>query len=234
MTKLSKAFFWSGVLLYTACASSGGGSGTGGAGGAGTGGTGGQYLEGALEIRGVALPDSDCTYSTNLDPAPIEGSWDLSSPDRYLAALVVENTLDSRIEDELQGELNTISLDSIEVTLLRSDGTPLKIEQYVNPYRASANGAIPVTDGVQPSLELVGITAVPASLADFLSNSQFEEVTARFQAIGSLADGTRARSSPFLWPIRLCDECLAEDCAAPGPPEGSCTPGQDGDRWCRL
>jgi hypothetical protein len=235
MRRFSKALFSSAIALCTACAGSGGGSGAGGAGDAGAGGiggAGGEYLEGALEIRGVALPDSECAYSTTLDPAPIEGSWDLSSRERYFAVLVVENTLESRIEDERQGELNGLSLDSIEVTLLGSDGTPLEIEGYVNPYRATASGAIPVTDGVQPSLELVGITAIPASLADSLSSSP-PDATAQFRAFGRRADGTPARSSPFLWPIRFCDECLAEECAAPGPPAGSCTPGQDGDPWCR-
>jgi hypothetical protein len=224
----------SALLLSTGCADSSVNDGAGGSGGEGGGGAGGsEYLEGALEIRGAVQPDSECTYTTELDPAHTEGSWDLAASSDYFLGLVVENTLGSRIIEELQGELNGIQVSSVQITLLRPDGTPREYEQRLpNPYSVPASALVPVADGEQPSLELALVTAMPMAFAEPLADASTDELTAELQAVGSLADGTRVRSQPFLWPLRLCDGCLAQQCANSGPPEGSCTPGQDGDPWC--
>lgn len=225
MAKVSTIFCLSGLLLSTACGDSSGG---------GTGGVGGGTVDKALEIRGVVRPDSDCTYSTNLDLALSEASWDLSSASDYVVALVVENTLESRVDPQGEFDVNDIELRLVEVTLLRSDGTQLDLEPLPNPYRVSAPGVVRTAHGQQPSLHLLGVKAVPVGFADSLRASGSGELTAQLQIIGSFPDGTRVRSPALLWPIRLCDDCLAEACTRPGTPDGSCTPGQDGDPWCRL
>ena len=181
-------------------------------------------------VRGVVRPDSDCVYAANLDRAITEGSWDLASPDVYLMFVVVENTLESATRGEV--ELNQINVDAVHITLLHPDGTELEFPQaYPNPFVVGSLAVVPPTEGAIPSRSLL-MAIVPNGFAGVVGDLDLAELTVRLQPTGTLPDGTLIRSEAIEFPVRLCQRCLSTQCVEPDPPEGSCTPGQDGDLWC--
>ena len=215
------------ACLCFGCQDSGGSEAAGGEGGAG------GAAAPSLEILGVVTPDAECRYSIDLSRSLEEGSWDLASPDDYLVGLLVENLLESEIVDELQGELNTVQVGQIHVTLLRPDGTPLELDGPPNPYVTVTSGVVPPMGTEQPARSTVVAIGVPSTFASALADAGLEDLTLKLEAHGTTTGGNDARSRSVLLTVRLCEECLLEACSGSEPPGGACTPGQDGEPWCR-
>ena len=212
------------ACLCFGCQGAGSAGGEGGAGGAGA---------PSLEILGVVAPDAKCTYSTEDGQALEMGSWDLASPDDYSIVLVIENLLESEVANPLQGELNRIQVTSIHITLLEPNGTPLELGDLPNPFSAAASGVVPPMGSEQAPRAAVGAVGVPSSFASALAALDLEELVVALEARGSTTRGDDARSLPLPFTVRLCGECLLEVCAGSKPPGAACTPGRNGDPWCR-
>lgn len=75
----------------------------------------------------------------------------------------LENLLESEIANELQGELNTVLVSQIHVTLLRLDGTPLELDGLPNPYATVTSGIVPPMGAEQPARGAVAAIGVPST-----------------------------------------------------------------------
>lgn len=224
------------VLAFTSlllgCSSSsqhgsGGGEG-GGAGGAG--GAGGLGYTVGLEILGVGSLDSECSFS--VDPARFlsEGSWDLDAPGDYIVGLIVRSLLESET-NEGGFERNRVLANSIRVSLLDGDQSPLDLGDFPNPYLTSTSHVIdPQSEQSPRRVPVVGV-GIPDGFREAVRASGLSDLVLELEVWGAASGGGDIRSSALRWPLTLCEGCLGETCGGVEP-DDACLPGQNDERWC--
>jgi hypothetical protein len=190
-----------------------------------------------LSIDGVLIPSDNCEYSAN-SAFLVESVLD-TNPDipraggiRYVAVLRVANRLinnGNRIYP-LMADPNSINIESAEVEVLNTDGTPFAFgDGLPNPFRVSATGSIPSTTSNEPQLGISVAEILPPQYGAALAGIEGSLVFS-IRVIGVTTGGAALTSGRVVLPLRLCSGCLF-GCVLDemGDPieVPSCSPGQD-------
>lgn len=171
-------------------------------------------------------PEDSCAPDPDPSEAAIVGGiWDLGVGYPYVARLLIGNQLRPvGNNNQLRAETNRIQLQWAEVELSTLNGSAAAA-----PYRVPLSGTVSPDDSSDPGWISLPVQLIP-------SRNQLPGGTGDYMVsvriVGTTLGGTTVESSPWDFPVQVCEGCLAK--CPEDPSVSACVPGSDFRTECNF
>jgi hypothetical protein len=206
--------------------------------------------EGFVILNNTAVSGDSCALTGDASQAFLaHGQINASSPQGYLLTPLFESAITSTGASDLQRTIllsgANIELSVVAMTVTHTDGTttnpPLPTLSGTDAkFRVLFSGSLPPGGTANFAFEVVPVSAmrtIMAAAGAGPDDSVNAEVTAKVTADGTMG-GDRVDSSPFTYPITVCNDCVLVEHGACADFMGTvrtgnaCNPFQDGPVDC--
>jgi hypothetical protein len=206
--------------------------------------------EGFVILNNTAVPADSCSLTGDAGQAFLaHGQINSSSPAGYLLTPLFESAITATADQTLQRTIllsgANVELSVVAMTVTHGDGsvtnpTPPELSGTDAKFRVLFSGSLPPGGTANFAFEVLPVSTMHTIMAAAGAgdgDSVNAEVTAKVTADGTMG-GDRVDSSPFTYPITVCNDCVlvnhgaCADFMGTARTGNACNPFQDGPIDC--
>jgi hypothetical protein len=162
-----------------------------------------------LIVSHVVAWDSSCVARPESDLKNPTGLYDARCGSSYFLPLVVQSFTISRADSiRPRAEPNIVQLSRAEVTLTNLEGE--LIDSRLQPFSTTVEATIQPGTVSDPSTAIALVEVIPEGYASTVrKQAEGSKILAAIRLYGQTTGGTDVEVSEYVFPIEICDGCLA-------------------------